>query len=93
MSEQDRSAFMQAAVRARHAARADSFMWQSLTAREQEVLGHLSHGRRVNEIARLNETSESTVRTQVKRVLAKLEVGSQTAAVVLALRAGWFDDI
>ena len=63
----------------------------SLTARECEVLEHLVDGRRVRDIAVLHDTTESTVRTQVKRVLSKLDVGSQTAAVTLALRAGWFD--
>jgi DNA-binding NarL/FixJ family response regulator len=33
--------------------------------------------------------SETTVRTQVKAILAKLEVRSQLAAVGLAHRAGW----
>lgn len=60
-----------------------------LTTRERDVLAHLTMGRTVSEIAELRTVSEGTVRTQVKSVLAKLEVSSQLAAVGLARRAGW----
>lgn len=60
-----------------------------LTRREGEVLGHLMEGLQVREIARLSVVSEATVRTQVKSVLAKLEVSSQIAAVGLAHHADW----
>lgn len=60
-----------------------------LTVRESEVLAHLMKGRTVREIATLGVVSEATVRTQVKSVLAKLEVTSQLAAVGLAHQAGW----
>jgi two-component system nitrate/nitrite response regulator NarL len=60
-----------------------------LTKREQEVLVHLMKGRQVREIATLSVVSEATVRTQVKSILAKLEVSSQLAAVGLANRVGW----
>ncbi len=61
----------------------------TLSRREQEVLGHLSAGRSVREIARADYVSEATVRTQVKAILSKLEVGSQLAAVGLARQSGW----
>jgi DNA-binding NarL/FixJ family response regulator len=60
-----------------------------LTAREAEVLGELMAGRQVSEIARRSFVSESTVRTQVKSVLGKLQVSSQLTAVGLAHRARW----
>lgn len=60
-----------------------------LTRREGEVLGLLMTGRQVGEIAATCFVSESTVRTQVKSILAKLQVGSQIAAVGLAHRVGW----
>jgi two-component system nitrate/nitrite response regulator NarL len=60
-----------------------------LTHREQEVLGHLMNGHPVEEIATVSVVSAATVRTQVKSILAKLDVGSQLAAVGLAHRAGW----
>lgn len=60
-----------------------------LTPREKEVLGHLMLGRPVKEISQVFVVSEATVRTQVKSILAKLEVSSQLAAVGAAHRAGW----
>ena len=60
-----------------------------LTNREGEVLGQLMAGRQVSEIARRSFVSESTVRTQVKSVLSKLQVNSQLTAVGLAYRANW----
>jgi two-component system, NarL family, nitrate/nitrite response regulator NarL len=60
-----------------------------LTPRESEVLSQLMVGCQVGEIAREFYVSESTVRTQVKSILAKLQVSSQLAAVGLANRVGW----
>ena len=60
-----------------------------LTPREKEVLGHLMHGQTVRDIASLSVVSEATVRTQVKSILAKLEVSSQLAAVGLAHHVNW----
>jgi two-component system nitrate/nitrite response regulator NarL len=60
-----------------------------LTVREREVLGHLMKGCAVREIARTSVVSEATVRTQVKSILAKLEVSSQLAAVGMAHQIGW----
>ena len=60
-----------------------------LTRREAEVLGMLMSGLQVGEIARRRFVSESTVRTQVKAVLAKLQVGSQLTAVGMAHQAHW----
>jgi len=62
---------------------------ERLTRRESEVLAHFLEGHQVKEIARLSVVSEATVRTQVKSILAKLEVSSQIAAVGLARRARW----
>lgn len=60
-----------------------------LTPHEVSVLRHLMAGRTVREIAAIRQVSEATVRTQVKSVLGKLEVGSQLSAVALAHSAGW----
>jgi two-component system nitrate/nitrite response regulator NarL len=62
---------------------------QLLTRREQEVLMHLMKGHAVREIAAISVVSEATVRTQVKSILAKLEVSSQLAAVGMAHYVGW----
>ncbi len=60
-----------------------------LTTREREVLAHLMNGQPVRDIARQSFVSEATVRTQVKSILAKLDVTSQLAAVGAAHQAGW----
>lgn len=60
-----------------------------MSRREAEVLGRLMEGMTVSEIARARFVSESTVRSQVKSVLSKLEVGSQLAAVGRAHQIGW----
>lgn len=60
-----------------------------LTRREEEVLEHLRNGLTVSQIAALSFVSPATVRTQVKSILAKLEVTSQIAAVGAAHRLGW----
>ena len=57
--------------------------------RECEVLGQLMQGHSVRGIAEHSVVAETTVRTQVKSILAKLEVSSQLAAVGLAYRIGW----
>jgi DNA-binding NarL/FixJ family response regulator len=60
-----------------------------LSRREAEVLGMLMTGRTVSQIAVECYVSVATVRTQVKSVLAKLQVSSQLAAVGLANEVGW----
>lgn len=62
--------------------------WSRLTPREREILGCLVDGKRVADVAREFVVSPATVRTQVRSILAKLEVGSQLEAVALARRAG-----
>lgn len=53
----------------------------SLTAREHEVLELLYEGVTVTEIAARFGVAQATVRSQVKAILRKFEVGSQLAAV------------
>ena len=67
--------------------------FESMTRREAAVLSELMAGKRVTEIARGSFVSESTVRTQVKAVLAKLEVNSQLKAVGLAHQIGWHPQV
>lgn len=52
----------------------------TLTGRELEVLQALHAGETVRDIAPRFKTTEATVRSQVKSVLRKLEVGTQVAA-------------
>ncbi len=53
----------------------------SMSPRETQVLEFLHAGTPVREIAEALDVSEATVRSQVKRVLRKLDVRSQLAAV------------
>jgi DNA-binding NarL/FixJ family response regulator len=54
-----------------------------LSARERFVLERLAAGRRATEIATESVVSVSTVRTQIRAILIKLEVSSQLGAVAL----------
>ncbi|HVH23979.1 MAG TPA: LuxR C-terminal-related transcriptional regulator [Pseudonocardia sp.] len=58
-----------------------------LTQREREVLAQLAAGQRAQVVADHFVVSLATVRTQIRAVLTKLEVGSQLEAVALFRRA------
>jgi two-component system nitrate/nitrite response regulator NarL len=64
-------------------------VFERLTRREAAVLGMLQEGMSVEQIATASYVSQATIRTQVRAILTKLEVRSQMAAVVKAMRAGW----
>jgi DNA-binding NarL/FixJ family response regulator len=59
-----------------------------LTSRELEVLKLVARGRSNSEIARQLYISDATVKTHVKRVLAKLNLRDRVQAVVLAYESG-----
>jgi DNA-binding CsgD family transcriptional regulator len=59
-----------------------------LSAREREVLQHLSNGLTGEEIAERLYLSPETVRTHVRNVMAKLGAKTRVHAVALALRRG-----
>ncbi len=61
----------------------------ALTPREEHVLAMLVDGVLATDIAEASYVSLSTVRSQIRSVLAKLGVGSQLTAVSLAIKAGW----
>lgn len=69
----------------------------TLTPREMIVLGLLNDGLSVRTIANGAGVSEGTVRSQVKSILRKLQVGSQLAAVAayrqfaVQVRSAWRD--
>ena len=63
--------------------------FESLTKRERDVLRHLALGTSPEEVARTSYVSLNTVRTQIRGILAKLDVSSVVGAVSLAYRTGW----
>lgn len=67
--------------------------FESLTARESQVLAALAAGKSVETIASEWVVSTATVRTQVRGILTKLGVNSQLAAVAKARAAGVLDDV
>ena len=62
--------------------------WQALTDREQEILVAIGHGWTNGEIADRLVLSESTVKTHVGRVLAKVGARDRIQAVILAYDLG-----
>jgi DNA-binding NarL/FixJ family response regulator len=63
-----------------------------LTERERQVLLLVAQGRSNAEIADLLVIAESTAKTHVKRVLAKIDVHDRAQAVVFAYRSGLITD-
>jgi DNA-binding NarL/FixJ family response regulator len=59
-----------------------------LTQREHEVLALIGRGRSNHEIAERLVIAESTVKTYVKRILAKIDARDRAQAVVVAYRSG-----
>jgi DNA-binding NarL/FixJ family response regulator len=84
----------------RHAFLAELWEWRAgrhallapferLTGREQDVLMGLCDGRTAGEIAETGFVSIFTVRGHIRSILAKLDVGTQLAAVAKARAVGW----
>ncbi|GAA3736795.1 DNA-binding NarL/FixJ family response regulator [Spinactinospora alkalitolerans] len=84
MSGQERERLMTEHRDAVARRRAESRLMGLLTAREHEILDALVDGRRAAAIAADSFVAISTVRSQIRSILAKLEVTSQLEAVALA---------
>ena len=67
--------------------------FESLSARERDVLRQIVDGKQAAVIAKDSYVSLATVRTQIRSMLMKLDVTSQVAAVALARQGGWFDNL
>src|SRR5829696_5769134 len=80
-------------LRRDRAARAERLApFERLTPKEASVLLALAEGRSAEEIARSSYVSLPTVRTQIRGILVKLGVGSQLAAVGMAIDRGWLEE-
>lgn len=88
-SVSDRLELLQAlmAYRREHVGRVQPF--QALTKRESVVLERIMAGMSAEEISAVDSVAVTTVRTQIKAILRKLDVGSQLQATALAHKAGW----
>lgn len=63
--------------------------WEQLTGREQDVLSLLAAGDETPAVATKLGVSESTVRTHVEKMRAKLGVRTRAALVALGFRFGY----
>ena len=63
--------------------------WQYLTEREAEVLALVARGAANKKIARSMRLSVRTVEAHMRNIFTKLEVGSRTEAVILAVKEGF----
>jgi DNA-binding NarL/FixJ family response regulator len=84
LTDAQRQRMQDIATRARRATEDLQRRWQQLTPREREILDCLASGLRAGAIAEKFTVSLATVRTQIRSILAKLEVSSQLEAVALA---------
>lgn len=62
-----------------------------LSERELQVLRCLAHGLTTSQIATELFISENTVKTHVRHILEKLEVGNRAEAVAAAASLGWLE--
>jgi DNA-binding CsgD family transcriptional regulator len=87
-SERDRSLLevarpLLARIHSDAARRREEALATRLTSREREILDWIAAGRTTREIAQLLTVSPHTVRKHVENILAKLGVGTRSAAVAL----------
>lgn len=66
--------------------------FESLSARERDVLRLIVEGKQAAAIAKESYVSVATVRTQIRSILLKLDVTSQVAAVAMARQGGWYEN-
>jgi DNA-binding NarL/FixJ family response regulator len=67
-------------------------LFVALTKREREVLQQLALGASPEDVAKTSFVSLNTVRSQIRGILAKLDVSSVVGAVSLAYRSGWLQE-
>jgi two-component system NarL family response regulator len=67
---------------------AERAAFQTLTARELEILALIARGLSNKDIARVLTANEFTVKAHVRNILAKLGVETRTEAAILAVQRG-----
>jgi two-component system, NarL family, nitrate/nitrite response regulator NarL len=92
LDEHDRQEYLALLRLSERAERERLEPYELLTQREREVLRVLMQGASVDTAAERAGVSVTTIRSQVRAVLTKLGVRSQTAAVARAYRDGWGSD-
>jgi DNA-binding NarL/FixJ family response regulator len=83
MHAERRRRLVEAHLREQDRGRTLGRLLEKLSERERAVLDRLAQGRRAQSIAEEFVVSVTTVRTQIRAILGKLEVGSQLEAVTL----------
>ena len=74
-----------------HGAGATPEVWQTLTAREREVLRLLADGETTHSAAGILCVRESTIRSHVEKMRTKLGVNTRAALVASGFRLGYLD--
>jgi DNA-binding CsgD family transcriptional regulator len=74
-----------------HGAGATPEVWQTLTAREREVLRLLADGETTHSAAEILCVRESTIRSHVEKMRTKLGVNTRAALVASGFRFGYLD--
>jgi len=64
---------------------------RTLTPRQREILQMLADGMQTDKVAKQLGLSTETVRTHTKRILAKLDASTRTAAVAIGIRSGMIE--
>lgn len=67
---------------------AEHMSFESLTAREVEVLGKIAGGNRNRDIAEKLFISEETVKVHIRHIMDKLGANDRTQAIAIAVRRG-----
>jgi two-component system, NarL family, response regulator len=67
---------------------AESIARPELSKRERQVLNQLANGRSNKEIARILYISEHTAKAHVKSIMTKLNAGSRTEVIAIAIKHG-----
>jgi DNA-binding NarL/FixJ family response regulator len=67
---------------------AEHMSFESLSAREIEVLGQVAGGNRNRDIAEKLFISEETVKVHIKHIMDKLGANDRTQAIAIAVRRG-----